>query len=266
MHWLIILLLIVSGLVAAIVTVEYTTKRESLIHVRTLSPRTQGYRYETAHFVYGLWDTSPIPEGFVKTMDAWRLQGWKTKLWNLEMVNGLFEKYPEYKDICKAFSRRVQLADLARLLILYDEGGHYFDLDCIPSQRNLHAYLNDTKPAVVFYIEALQGVISSILVGLMHKVRRGRPEFPSRVANYAFGARAKHPIIKENLDLLKRRCEMYKDCNTDYDIIYKTGPDCTTSTVVNSKHDSVTIDHLPWMIHSETGTWRRNLDDVSLKS
>lgn len=218
-----------------------------------------GYDYKTAHFVYGLWDSSPLPDHFKETMDLWAKQGWEIKLWNKDMIDALLEKYPDYKSMIPSFSRKVQIADLARLLILYDEGGHYFDLDCVPTENNLYEHLAKYKPDNIFYLEVNIGILWGVIVGLTESIRNFDPESPCRIANYSFGSKPNDPVIKKNLDLLKERCEKYKDYNSDYDVLYKTGPDCTT-TAVMSENDKNILKHDFWMKHNATGTWRKNKD------
>ena len=93
-------------------------------HHTRISLNSNQMRYETAHFVYGLWDTSPMPIEFRQNMEKWKKQGWIVKLWDKPMVDELLLKYPEYSKVVSTFKRKVQIADLARLLILFDEGGH----------------------------------------------------------------------------------------------------------------------------------------------
>ena len=217
--------------------------------------------YQTAHFVYGLWDSTPLPENFQTTMDLWKEQGWTIKLWNKDMVDVLLAKYPDYQSIVPSLSRKVQIADLVRLLILYDEGGHYFDLDCVPTENNLYQHLNRYNPDNIFYLERNIGILGGILVGLWEPIRKWSPENPCRIANYSFGSKAGDPVIKENLDLLKERCEENKDYNTDYDVLYKTGPDCTTTAIMDSSNPKNILQHDYWMKHNATGTWRQNKDN-----
>lgn len=219
------------------------------------------FKYETAHFVYGLWDDGTVPEKFLNTMNLWEQQGWKIKLWNRDMVNKLIDKYPEYKEIVNLFNRKVQLADLVRLLILYDEGGHYFDLDCVPNKNhNLYQHLNLHNPPSIFYVETVIPKLYQFLT-MFRKIRGFVFETSIRIANYAFGAQPTHPIIKENLELLKKRCIEKCDFEGDYDILYKTGPDCTTTAIYNSDNtDKEILTGSKWLNHLATGTWRKKKD------
>uniref|UniRef100_A0A6C0CMR1 Glycosyltransferase n=1 Tax=viral metagenome TaxID=1070528 RepID=A0A6C0CMR1_9ZZZZ len=262
MHWLLVILITLMSLVVTLVSIEYISKyairkpNHRIEQKRSEVPKTA---YTTAHFVYGLWDTSPIPENFQNTMYLWEKQGWKVKLWNKEMVDSLLDEYPDYKQLIPSFTRKVQIADLARLLILFKEGGHYFDLDCVPTKENLFVHLNEFGPNNVFYQECVKGYISSMLVGITKRIRKWSPEQTSRIANFAFGARPNDPVIKRNLELLRFRCMQFADQHTDYDVIFKTGPDCTT-TVVHEASDKVVLENRVWMRHIATGTWKHQGD------
>jgi hypothetical protein len=229
--------------------------------VGVVYPRTS-FQYGTAHFVYGLWDDNEVPDNFKDTMKMWQAQGWTVKLWNKDMFDELLRKYPRYDNL--PMKRKVQKADLARLLILYDEGGHYFDLDCVPQMKKpgeltLLQHLQETNPPVVFYVEMYVSILASLLV-MRHKIRGGKPESLLRVANYAFGSHPQNPAILANLELLRERCLSHPEKNSDYDVLYKTGPDCTTTAINNYRGPKAIIDRKPWMTHLVTGTWRDGKD------
>ena len=214
--------------------------------------------YTIAHFVYGLWDSGEMPEKFAKTMKLWEKQGWKVKLWDGKMVDALLDKYPRYKEIVPSFERKVQKADLARLLILYDEGGHYFDLDCIPTERNLYDYLNKHNPPAIFYVEHTL-CLAQYFMSMFRTIRNFKPETLIRIANYSFGAFPKNETVLNNLELLRERCLKFPDYKGDYDVLFKTGPDCTTHAVMNSEERAI-LPHNPWMKHVRAGSWRNSKD------
>ena len=55
-------------------------------------------------------------------------------LWGKKEIEDLIEKYPQYKELYYGFRYDIQRIDFARLLILYDRGGLYLDLDIYPFQ------------------------------------------------------------------------------------------------------------------------------------
>ena len=269
MHWAWIVLIVLVSLVVFLVVLDVISKYatphpESRMKERRGNDQNSG-TYTTAHFVYGLWDDTPIPQTFQSNMEAWGKQGWKIKLWNKSMVDKLLDKYPEYKELIPSFSRKVQIADLARLLILYDEGGHYFDLDCVPTNENLYEHLNTFEPDNIFYSDRVMGYVLSTILGIMKPIRKFKAEHNSRIANFAFGGKVGDPIVKRNLELLKERCLKYASYTSDYDVIYKTGPDCTT-TAVHEFPTKTVLEYKHWMNHMGVGTWRQKSDQRSLKS
>jgi len=220
-------------------------------------PQTE-FRYGTAHFVYGLWDKGEVPEKFRKNMNVWSDKGWDIKLWDKDMVYALLDKYPRYKEVLPLLSRKVQLADLSRLLILYDEGGHYFDLDCVPKEGDLLSHLREYNPPEVFYQEIILSPLQ-YLYSMTRTIRDGKPESSVRISNFAFGAHPGNRIILQNLENLRERCILFRDYNTDYDVLYKTGPDCTTLTI-DQNPDTVVLIPTMFLKHIPNSSWRDNKD------
>jgi len=56
-------------------------------------------------------------------------------LWSKKEIEGLLEDYPEYKDFYFNLRHDIQRVDFARLLILFDRGGLYLDLDVRPFSK-----------------------------------------------------------------------------------------------------------------------------------
>lgn len=82
-----------------------------------------------------------IPEKFAKNVREWaRLNpGYKIMLWDYDRVSTLIDKwYPRYRTLFHAMygttskARLIKQCDLARLLIIHQHGGFYFDLDLEP--------------------------------------------------------------------------------------------------------------------------------------
>ena len=63
-------------------------------------------------------------------------------LYRSEEVNEILKKYPEYRKTYDHFPRKIMKADMARLLILYDQGGWYFDLDIKPAENSLNDFIH----------------------------------------------------------------------------------------------------------------------------
>lgn len=62
-------------------------------------------------------------------------------LWGKEQIEDLLNGYPEYKQLYEDFRYDIQRIDFARLLILYDRGGLYLDLDIQPFEGEKIDYI-----------------------------------------------------------------------------------------------------------------------------
>ena len=217
-----------------------------------------------AHFVFGLWDSTPPPEPFLQTMGFWRQQGWQVRLWGRQEVEALIAEVPRIAQLCQSFRRRVQVADLARYLILLREGGFYFDGDCVPGPQSLLRRVSDDSGAEAFvFVENVQPPSWPPQTAVLFPIRLGIPEHPERLGNCAMGAVAGHPTLTEILRLAVQRSEREPGRDTDYDILYKTGPDCVTDALqpVRQTYPELRIlDHTPFMTHLMAGGWRGDKD------
>ncbi len=90
-----------------------------------------------------LWDNE-IPSSVKNTYDTFNTQneqnGWKIKLWRSDEVKELMNKY-NLLEIYNSYKLKIQKADLARYVIIYDQGGCYCDFD-IESSYTLDDILN----------------------------------------------------------------------------------------------------------------------------
>lgn len=220
-----------------------------------------------AHFVYGLWDSGPLPKNFQHTMNMWEKQGWNVVLWNLIECLQLLKKYPQYQEIYDKFPRNVQKADFIRYLIVYDKGGFYFDLDCIPI-NHLIPLISDRES--VYFVETLTPITWPEETVRLFPIRKGIPEFRERIANYAFGAVSEHFSILLILQKVIQRISENPNIvgDSSYYVLYTTGPSALTRViqiirpawpvqklcVLSILQSNNVIKHL------ETGTWRNNQD------
>ncbi len=238
----------------------------SLCFFNLLNGENPSYIPPIAHFCYGLWDDGDLPDSFQANVNEWKKQGWTVHVWNGEEVDQLLEKYPAFKEVAATFDRKVQKADLARYLIVYEYGGFYFDLDCEPKKGCLFDdwQKNHHNARAIFFIEHMASKKSLEKV-ILYPIRQGQPELPRRLANFSFGAEAKHPLIWNILELLQIRCASFPEYNGDYDIIYKTGPDCLTEAIHQSENlisepEVWIVSHKDYMKHTRAASWRNNKD------
>lgn len=218
-----------------------------------------------AHFVYGLWDTKPMPKMFKDNLQKWKQQGWEVVLWGKADVEALLElpQYSTYRTTYYGVSRSIQKADLARYLIILHEGGFYFDLDCQPTAHSLFQRVSNILPDSknIFFIETVTTPEFAAKTAELYLIRQGIPETCQRVANFAFGAEMGSDLLKQILQLACYRCEKSPIIICDYDVLYTTGPDCVTEAINNSDESLNLIKNTyRFLQHRATGTWRNNSD------
>jgi len=238
------------------------------------------------HQIYGLWEDEPPPEDFQENTRLWKEQGWSVKHWNKQDVLLLMiEKFPELQDIFRMCQRKVMQADLARYMIIYEHGGLYMDMDCKPDckplgsvgqlsssvgqlkRRNLHDFMKHMKQDHLFFVENRITNHMARFQGQYHEIRQGQQEIEERIANFAMACVSRHPLMKDILTLTKERCEQFPERQGDYDVIYKTGPDCVSQVIANaiSKDKNLFVHREPhnlFMEHKASGSWRRDRDKL----
>ena len=86
-----------------------------------------------------LWDKE-IPENIIETVNEVheKNKDWKVKLWRDDDVRKIAKKL-NLLNLYDNYKKKIQKADLARLLIIYECGGCYLDFDAIPN-KNLTNY------------------------------------------------------------------------------------------------------------------------------
>jgi len=211
------------------------------------------------HQVYGLWDDTPLPQTFVENRTMWRNSvHYEMRLWTKESCEKLVKKH-RLEHVWRNLKRKCQRADLIRYLILYEFGGWYFDLDCIPTHLRLDTckYSHD----VVLFTEAI--LTDDEIAKQDEPIRHGVPEHRIRIANFAMGTCAKHAFWHDVLGMLQERCAN-NEVERDYDVIYTTGPDVMTTVyhehswpdiqLFDEKQSRDIVQHLC------TGTWRHSQD------
>ena len=210
------------------------------------------------HFIFGLWDTGPIPNRFADNVEAWKrsLPQLSVKVWDRFDCCQLLKKYQELSWILQL--RPVQQADLLRLLIIYDEGGWYNDLDTSPAPGAATTWKSSSIKDLAVIIET---ICDANATQLSHhfRYREGVPEDPVRIANFSFGATARNGFLWKCIELAEQRCKTFPSGSDDYHPLFTTGPDVITTAYHVAKLDSSFL--LPpgdWCMHAEMGTWRNN--------
>lgn len=213
---------------------------------------------QVAHFVFGLWSDGPLPPNYQITLDNWEKQGWTARLWGPKEVNELLARYPDAKRVYDQVPRNVQRADIARYVIILDQGGFYMDCDAGPKHFSLLNFLQKKKDAsAVYFIEEVL-VQKWIDFRSNHFMREQIPEkHQQKICNYLFGSEAGNSVTKAVLDEALRRCEMFAGKEIDdLGVLTTTGPEVTTD-IIQSRRNDVIIRHSNYFCdHGRTGTWR----------
>lgn len=201
----------------------------------------------TVHFIYGLWDETPMPKSYADNIEAWRALGWTTRIWDRPSVEALIqEHYPDMWTFYQNLPRAGQKADWSRYFIIYHFGNFYMDADVQPSPKS-DLLQRIRQPLQDFYafVEVATTEKQAKQVALKNPIRKGVPEIHGdRLANYAFGCPPKHPALLKVMQLAKQRCEEHPVLESSYDVLYTTGPDVFTTaldgdnSIIRWKHQS----------------------------
>lgn len=230
------------------------------IPVESVEIHTAGNIPPVANFVYGLWDEGELPEEFSRNINLWRRQGWEIRVWRRLDIDKLLNKYPEIERAYRKVERNVQRADIARYLIIYDQGGFYMDCDCSPRCFSLLRFLQRKNSLQsMFFIED-ELTRRQVESRSCHPVRKIFPEiFREKISNFIFGASSGNEIIKKCLDESVRRSSMLSGMVIDdLGVLVTTGPEVTTDMVQANRFSSSVFNHQYFCMHDCTGTWRNN--------
>ena len=149
--------------------------------------------------------------------------------------------------------------DIIRYLIIYHCGGTYLDADVI-----LRKPVSKITANECFFVEK---IITNVTghEARYQPIRKGIPEHPVRIANYAFSSKPKNPIFTEILTEIRRRMHVQSAPKNDYDVLYLTGPDVVTTVVHRlAAVSKIKINIIPEkisksiFIHVSAGAWRQN--------
>jgi len=179
------------------------------------------------------------------------------KLWSKADCEDLILIYPEYESMYNK-ATNIMKFDIIRYLIIYHCGGTYLDADIVLRRSLANITANEC-----FFVESILSNVINPSASRYEPIRKGVPEHPVRIANYAFSSKPKNPIFLEILTEIRRRMYIQSAPKNDYDVLYLTGPDVVT-TVVHSlaATSKLKINIIPEkisksiLIHSSAGGWR----------
>ncbi len=251
LKWKILLIVVLFGLLGVALAVIWTVYHDD----SSLTCREGSYGGPVAHFLYGWWSDGPMDRASQQTIEKWRDQGFQIKVWDPKQVEERLDG--RWLELYKLAKRPVQKCDIARLFVVWLEGGVYFDLDCRPKDGQALAKLLAQAEATVF-VENVQPMSYTKTTGQRFPIRGGVNEQQVRLANFSFAASSKHPVFERFLTTMEARLKAAPANLDDYGVLYTTGPDMVTDSLIDRTGltSLQTIDHRPYMVHSETGTWR----------
>jgi len=180
----------------------------------------------------------------------------EVKIWSKADCENLILEYPQYEGIYRK-ATNIMKFDIIRYLIIYHSGGTYLDVDVL-----LKKSLKNITANECFFVEK---IITNVANhdARYEPIRKGVPEHPVRIANYAFSSKPKNPIFIEILTEIRRRMHLQPSPKKDYDVLYLTGPDVVTTVVHRlSAVSRMKINIIPQKIsksifvHASAGEWR----------
>lgn len=228
-----------------------------------------------------LWDDD-VPKDVKPMYDKFNNENsdWEVKLWRKKDVDDLFDKY-KLTDMLNSCKVKIQKADLARYLIIYDQGGCYCDFD-IKSDYTLNDILkqrtNNEELILITelcynemkgkeqYCSSNKIFNGKIFVEQTMQIRNRDPnnnsinEEPHRIGNFFLMAQPKSQNLWNLIKLAKQRLKL-KTTN-QYDVLYTTGPALVSSFYEQNKNNNIKILHSKFLDHVETGTWRNQIKKV----
>ncbi|MBQ7251912.1 MAG: hypothetical protein IJS32_04845 [Kiritimatiellae bacterium] len=142
-------------------------------------------------------------------------------LWGREATKPLAEEYrPGLWEELFRLARPVMAADILRWLVLWREGGLYWQLGCVP-WRPMKAFVPE-DPGIECRLWTENVMSPAECQAMASKpIRQGRPEEPIRVANQVFYCRKGAAFAKRMVDFLLERAEKWTP-REDYDVLYIT--------------------------------------------
>jgi mannosyltransferase OCH1-like enzyme len=263
MWWIILLLLLT---ILGVTTWKIVTTSSSS-HPSKRTTSLQSPIPHLIHFMYGLWDNTPMPLLFRQNINQWRDMNpdYEVRIWGRKECDALVQQaFPQLLSLYHRTPRGVMKADMLRYCIVYTYGGYYFDLDA----KCGHPIQPRGDDPLVFYTEIIMSREHAAATA-QEPIRHGIPEKPGpRFANYAFGSISKHPFWKRVFHLLLERAKaIHPDhqaiypltIQRDYDVLYLTGPDLFTTAIYDTHHERYAWtlqDSARQVLHGCTGTWR----------
>jgi hypothetical protein len=198
--------------------------------------------------VYKIWlenDGNLMPPKYMRYLHKRKPLGsrvvlWSSQLETMELVAKYQERFPVINDLFWARNTSpVMRSDILRLLVIYDRGGMYSDHDTHWQRKRLN--LNYDLIVWTEFAHNNEDVRKNMAITREH--RGETPEYNVRIGNYVFWSRAPHsPVIERCLERVQKRMQKNADAPLSiYGVLYTTGPDAMTDTIVEGLPDPATL-------------------------
>ena len=214
------------------------------------------------HFNWGLLDPAvALPQEYQSYLEQWRIlnSDWDIKVHGASQLDSLARNYPDLA--YSQYSKSIQRSDACRPMLLHKYGGVYSDLDVEP-HRCLDRLLSRYPSAnVILAVEVQLSDHEAKKIGQIEEIRSGVPEIPQRLSNYFMASVAGHPFWLDVLDLMKIRSRL--PVNSNYDVLYTTGPDVITEIAQHAKNHYPDVKVVSrreinkYITHHCRGAWRQ---------
>ena len=172
-------------------------------------------------------------------------------------INKEVQSYPDNKlrELWNRIPWWIVKSDLSRLLVIYNNGGFYFDIDC-KINKNFKNQIGNHK-CILFTEKILPNTNN------LGPREDKSPERVLRIANYAFGCLVpKHPFIKDVInECMIRLTKMLNEGNNklqDTDVLWIAGPDVITSVyhTHKNKYTDILLLDKSYATNIGFGSWR----------
>ncbi len=170
--------------------------------------------------------TEAVPMQYIKKNEKYA----NTKIHNLADIEKLLEFHPNVLEIWDKIPRWIIKADIGRILLVYEYGGFYSDIDVLIMKNFLIDIIH--KKDMILFIEGIfprEDAPFDFLNYEEYADKDLKKKEHIRIANYFFGCMfPKHPFL---LDLLNEAVKRIKICIkenieiTDSQVLFLAGPD-----------------------------------------
>lgn len=152
-------------------------------------------------------------------------------------------RFPELKDVYRAYQYTMQRVNLTKYMSMYAFGGVYADLDVVAHRPLSELMARYPDKGAIFFVETVLTDEQAGRIGRKNPIREKGAELGflgevsedrRRMASYLFLARREHPLVGDMLEEAKRRSAL--KVHYPYDIMYTSGTDLFT-TVINHRVD-----------------------------